>query len=154
MYRDHNAMISKILDVLNPEISESVINLADPAALLNMKEALEQGSLIGMLGDRILANEKKIPCRFLGDEVSMPAGPFSMALMLGVPVVGVFGMYKGGNKYEMHHSVLYDGEKLDRKQRDVVIKKLSQKYVNTIEKMVHDNPYNWFNFYDYWGDEK
>ncbi|MDA3868419.1 MAG: lipid A biosynthesis acyltransferase, partial [Gammaproteobacteria bacterium] len=50
MYKNHNAMITRILDELNPEIAKSVINLASPTALFEMKETLEKGSLIGMLG--------------------------------------------------------------------------------------------------------
>lgn len=152
MYHDHNAMITQILDELNPEISKSVINLADSFALLKMHEALEQGGLIGMLGDRVLDDEKKVTCTFLGDEVSMPAGPFTLALMLGIPVIGFFGIYKGGNQYEVYHSLLYDGKKVPRNQRADIVARLTQEYVDSIEKMVKRYPYNWFNFYDYWDD--
>jgi len=152
MYQDHNAMITKILDELNPKISDSVINLADPSALLQMKEAIDQGYLIGMLGDRVLNDEKKVLCRFLGDEVEMPAGPFALALLLGVPVVGFFGIYRGSNRYDVYHSMLYEGQKVPRAQRDTMVNKLTQEYVTSIEKMVQRYPYNWFNFYDFWKD--
>jgi len=152
MYQDHNAMITRILDELNPEITRSVINLADPSALLKMKEAIEQGSLIGMLGDRVLKDEKKVRCTFLGGEVEMPAGPFTLALLLGVPVVGFFGIYRGGNRYEVHHSILYDGVKVPRSERQALVDRLTQEYVNNIENMLQIYPYNWFNFYDFWGD--
>jgi len=152
MYHDHNAMITRILDELNPEVARSVINLAEPSALLKMKEALEQGNLIGMLGDRVLEGEKKVPCNLLGDEVALPAGPFTLAEMLGVPVVGFFGIYKGGNRYEVHHTLLYDGQKVARDQRAGIVARLTQEYVDSIERMVRRFPYNWFNFFDYWGD--
>lgn len=154
MYQDHNAMMSRALDVLNPELSRSVINLAEPSALLKMKETLDEGGLIGMLGDRVLEDEKKVSCDFLGDVVDLPAGPFSLALMLGVPVVGFFGIYRGDNHYEVHHSLLYDGHEVARDQRSGTVAKLTQEYVNGIEEMVRRYPYNWFNFYDYWKDGK
>ena len=152
MYHDHNAMITRILDELNPEVAASVINLADPTALLQMKETLEQGNLIGMLGDRLLEGEKKVSCTFLGDDINLPTGPFALAVMLNVPVIGVFGIYTGDNNYEIHHSLLYDGQKVAGEQRRETVARLTQKYINTIEGIVKHFPYNWFNFYDYWGD--
>lgn len=153
MYQDHNAMITQVLDELNPEVSASVINLANPTALLEMKEVLEQGGVVGMLGDRLLEGEKSVTCTFLGDEIRLPIGPFSIAEILGVPVIGVFGIYAGGNQYEICHSLLYDGQKVSREQRSESIASLTQKYANTIEGIVKHSPYNWFNFYDYWGDD-
>jgi len=154
MYRDHNAMSTKVLDELNPDVANSVINLADDSALLKMKEALDQGCLIGMLGDRVLEGEKKVVCNLLGEEVLLPAGPFSLALMLGVPVVGFFGIYEGGNRYQVQHSLLYSGEKIARAERDSQVSILTQQYVDSIEKVLKDFSYNWFNFYDYWRDTK
>lgn len=154
MYQDHNAMITRILDTLNPEVAASVINLAEPTALFEMKEALEQGSMVGMLGDRVLTGEKKVACTFLGENINFPAGPFKLAEMLGVPVIGFFGIYTGGNRYEVHHTPLYDGRKVAGEPHVVTVNRLTQTYVNSIEAMVRRQPYNWFNFYDYWGDKQ
>jgi len=153
MHQDHNAMITQILDELNPDVAASVINLAKPTALLEMKEALEQGSLIGMLGDRVLANEKKVPCTFLGEAVNFPAGPFKLAEMLNVPVIGFFGIYTGSNHYEIHHTLLYNGKKITDEQSDETVERLTQEYAMSIETMLQHHPYNWFNFYDYWEDK-
>lgn len=154
MYQDHNAMITRILDELNPDVASSVINLAKPTALFEMQEALEQGELVGMLGDRVLKDEKKTSCTFLGEDVNFPAGPFKLAEMLGVPVIGFFGIYTGGNHYEIHHKLLFDGKKVPGEQRESVVKELTQAYASSIEDMVRRYPYNWFNFYDYWGDKQ
>lgn len=154
MYQDHNAMITRVLDELNPEVAATVINLADPTALLQMKEAMEQGSLVGMLGDRMLEAEKNVSCTFLGDAIALPSGPFTLAEMLKVPVICVFGIYKGGNQYEIYHSLLFDGQKVVGEQRRETVARLTQKYANSIEGMVKRFPFNWFNFYDYWGDDQ
>jgi len=153
MYQDHNAMITQLLDELNPDVAASVINLAKPTALLEMKEALEQGCLIGMLGDRVLKGEKNVPCDFLGEKVNFPAGPFKLATMLNVPVIGFFGIYTGSNHYEIHHTLLYDGKKTADDQDEMTVDILTQEYANSIESMVQRYPYNWFNFYDYWADK-
>ncbi|HED33704.1 MAG TPA: lipid A biosynthesis acyltransferase [Gammaproteobacteria bacterium] len=154
MYQNHNAMITQVLDELNPQIAASVINLADPAALLKMKEALEQGCLIGMLGDRVLESEKSVSCAFMGEDVDFPVGPFKLAAVLNAPVVGFSGIYEGGNHYAIYHELLYDAKKVPGENRNEMVARLTQNYVSNIEKMLKLYPNNWFNFYDYWGDKQ
>lgn len=150
MYKDHNAMITKILDGLNPDVAGSVINLASPTALFEMKESLEDGMLVGMLGDRVLESEKKVSCDILGEKVNFPEGPFKLAKLLKVPVIGFFGVYLGSNHYEIHHELLYDGLEKDENKSSLSINVLTQNYVNSMERMIKKSPFNWFNFYDFW----
>src|SRR5260370_29976847 len=49
----HNPNITRFLDALNPVISDTVIVSYSPAFLLRVKESLDAGVLIGMLGDRV-----------------------------------------------------------------------------------------------------
>lgn len=150
----HNAMITRILENLNPRVASSVINLVEPSALLQMKEALEQKYLVGMLGDRVLADERQVNCILLGDEIAMPAGPFTLAEILNVPVVSFIGIYKGGNRYTIHFTMLSEVQTVPRPQREATVARLMQKYVDGLEAMLLRYPLNWFNFYDYWGEGK
>lgn len=152
MHLDHNAMITRVLDELNPEVARSVINLADPSALMQMKESLDQGYMIGILGDRVSMGERQLECQLLNQTVAMPAGPFTFAEMLNVPVIGFFGIYLGANRYAVHFIPLSPGQTVPREQRTDAVAALTQNYVATIESMLHQYPYNWFNFYDYWGE--
>lgn len=153
MYHDHNAMITRILDELNPQVARSVINLADPNALLKARETVEAGGFIGMLGDRVLPGEKLVNVRFLDGDVGLPVGPETIAMMLGVPVFLFFGIYAGGNRYRVRVLKLHDGERIGRKDRDTCVRQRVQDYADRIEATVRENPYNWFNFYNYWGEE-
>lgn len=154
MYQDHNAMISKIFNSLNPDVAESVINLANSNAMLEMKECLDAGTMIGMLGDRYVENDKRIQCPLLGDMVDFPSGPMTLASITNVPVIFFCGVYCGKNKYEIHIEKFSDAKKLARKERDAHVEKLTQKYAERIEYYIKKYPYNWFNFYDFWQDEK
>lgn len=154
MYHDHNAMITKVLDELNPQISSSVINLADDDALFQMKESLEKSDFIGMLGDRVKAEEKTVECNLLGETVLMPAGPLTLALLLNVPVLIFYGIYLGGNRYSIHIEKLTGQISATRKERAEVVTEYMQKYTSSIESVIKAYPYNWFNFFDFWGDQK
>lgn len=153
MYQDHNAMISKIFNSLNPEVAKSVINLANNNAMLEMHECLKAGDMVGMLGDRYIENDKKINCQLLGGDVEFPAGPITLATITKVPVIFFCGVYCGKNKYEIHIEKLAEAKQLPRGDRDSYVKETTQKYVDRIEYYLKKYPYNWFNFYDFWHDE-
>lgn len=153
MYRDHNQMITKILDTLNPQVAQSVINLANLNALLEMHEAVERGEMVGMLGDRLAESDKEVSVQLLGDRVTFPAGAVLLASILQVPIVLFFGLYRGGNRYSVYIEELTEGITSDRSQRDEEVSRLTQEYASRIEHYMKSDPLNWFNFYDYWHDE-
>jgi predicted LPLAT superfamily acyltransferase len=153
MYQDHNAMITKIFNSLNPDVAKSVINLANDNAMLKMNECLSAGDMVGMLGDRYIKNEKKVSCHLLGDKVGFPAGPITLATITKVPIIFFCGVYCGKNKYEIYIEKISEATQLSRAERDSYVKETTQKYVDRIEYYLKKHPYNWFNFYDFWQDE-
>lgn len=153
MYRDHNQMITRILDELNPDVADTVINLADSDALMQMQEAVESGYFVGMLGDRVTEGERKTECILLNDKADFPSGPVLLASILKVPVVLFYGIYQGGNRYDIHIELLAENMKIERKDREKDVQIWTQKVVSRLEHYIKISPYNWFNFYDFWNDE-
>jgi len=153
MYQDHNAMITKVFNSLNPDVASSVINLADASAMLKMNESLAGGDMVGMLGDRYIDSDKRINCHLLNDNVDFPAGPMTLATITNVPVIFFCGVYCGKNKYEIYIEKLTDAAQLSRRERADYVTKSTQLYVDRIEFYLKKHPYNWFNFYDFWQDE-
>ena len=154
MYRSHNQAITRILDALNPRISTSVIDLADPNALLKMSEFVQGGDIVGILGDRVSEGDRTVRCDLLGEAVDFNTGPMRLAAVLGVPVIFFVGLYLGGNKYEIYFEELANYKDLKREDRDEQIREDMEKYAALLEKYVRYQPYNWFNFYDFWNDER
>ncbi len=153
MYQDHNAMISKIFNSLNPDVAKSVINLANDNAMLEMNESLNAGEMIGMLGDRYVKNDKRIICQLLGDKIEIPSGPITLATITNSAVIFFCAVYCGKNKYEIYIEKLADATQLSRSERTDYVNQTTQKYVDRVEYYLKKHPYNWFNFYDYWQDE-
>ena len=150
MYADHNEMVTRMLSVLSPEVAETVIPLGKPNTLLRVKESLDRGELIGILGDRIAESDKHIECNILGSKAMFPAGPMLLATTLKVPVVLFYGLYKGGRRYDIHFEILTETVDVPRVERDAVINDLIRRYAERLEFYAKQAPYNWFNFYDYW----
>ncbi len=153
MYRQHNQMITRILEALNPAVPESVIDLGNDNALLQAHESLQRGEFVGMLVDRVTDGSKVVQCPFLGQTATFPAGPMQMALMMNVPIILFYGIYEGGNRYTIRFEKLSDGQHIpDRRKRRAVAEALMCDYVAALERQVRAHPDNWFNFYDFWAE--
>lgn len=155
MDEGQNPMIVGILNALNPAIPQMVIPLGSPDCLLRVKDAVDAGSAVGMLGDRIIGmpGEKTVTCTVLGDPVRLPAAPVLIAASLKVPLIVFFGIYHGGNRYSIHFELLAERIELSRSNRQADIQFWMQKYADLLEQYIRRSPYNWFNFYDYWREE-
>ncbi len=154
MYEQHNPMIMEVLNALNPALSDMMIPQNSVDSMLKVKDAVEQGVAVGLLGDRITENNprKKVRCTLLGGEVDLPTAPILIAASLKVPLIVFFGIYRGGNRYELRFEVLAEKIELDRSTRQQDLQRWMQKYADILERTVKSAPYNWFNFYDYWED--
>jgi predicted LPLAT superfamily acyltransferase len=150
---DHNQNLTHFLDALNPEIAGTVIVPDRPDTLLRVRECLEDGAFLGMLGDRATANEKTTQCNFLGAPATFPAGPILLASMTHCPVILFFGLYRGGNRYEIYFEHFADEIELARDRRIEGIEEWMQRYVARVEHHARSAPYNWFNFYPFWDDK-
>jgi predicted LPLAT superfamily acyltransferase/predicted hotdog family 3-hydroxylacyl-ACP dehydratase len=146
----HNENITRFLDALNPNIADTVIVPDRADTLLRVKESLETGSLIGMLGDRVVSGDKTTHCQFLGAPATFPAGPILLAGITHCPVILFFGVYRGGNRYEIFFEQFADNIVLDRNHRAEDIQHWTQRYVDRLEHYARLAPYNWFNFYPFW----
>ena len=156
MEKKHTPMVAQALNALNPKSADMVITLGSSDSLLQIKEATDEGSAIGILGDRLLgqANEKTVTCQLLGENIELPAAPILIAAALKIPVIVFFGIYHGDNRYQIHFELLAENIELSRKNRQAELTFWMQKYVDAIEKQILTHPYNWFNFYDYWQDNE
>ena len=146
----HNENITRFLDRLNPEIANTVIVSDRADASLRVKEALDAGFLIGTLGDRVSSDGKTTQCQFLGAPATFPAGPILLAAVMHCPVILFFGLYRGGNHYEIYFEQLAEEVILNRDRRAQDIQHWMQCYVDRLEHYTRFAPYNWFNFYPFW----
>lgn len=149
----HNQAMTRLLAALNPALAQTIIPIGTPDTLLKVQESLEQGCLIGALGDRVVRGEKAVRCHFLGQETALPSGPLLLAALMDCPVILFFGLYQGGNHYQVHFEVLAEHIVLDRSQRQQQLSIWAQRYADRLEHYTRLAPYNWFNFYDYWEED-
>ncbi len=156
MNHGQNQMITNLLEALNPDIRNIMIDTSggDADTALKIKDALDEGCMVTILGDRVnSAQEKFTHCNFLGDQAVFPLGWLKLAAVLKVPVVLCFGLYRGGNRYDIHFELLCDALMLDRGNRDAEVAQWAQRYADRLAFHAKSAPYNWFNFFDFWDDK-
>jgi predicted LPLAT superfamily acyltransferase len=146
----HNQNITRFFDALNREIAATVIAPDRPDTLIRVKESLDAGCFVGMLGDRVSGGDKTTQCQFLNASATFPAGPVLLAAMMRCPVILFFGLYRGGNRYEIYFEHFADEIDLDRVRRAENIQLWMQRYAERLEHYARLAPYNWFNFYPFW----
>lgn len=147
---EHNERITMFLDSLNKEIAATVIVPDRPDTLLRVKESLDAGYLIGILGDRPTSDGKTAQCDFLGAPATFPAGPILLAAMMHCPIILFFGIYRGGNRYDIYFEKFADEVILNRQRRTEEVQLWVQRYVKRLENFALLAPFNWFNFYPFW----
>lgn len=147
MYEENARKINSMLEAINPEATRYVISLGQADAMLQLQETLDQAEFVGMLADRHIGETRCETIEFLGAPASFPTGPFRLAMVLNRPVFLMFGLYRGGNEYEIFFESLPLPEAANRGEQ---VRLWQQAYVRRVEHFCKLAPYNWFNFYDFW----
>jgi predicted LPLAT superfamily acyltransferase len=67
--------------------------------------------------------------------------------------VTVVALRDGPGRYEVSVDVLAERVKLPREGRDEAVRALLAAYARQLENQCLRQPYQWFNFFDYWQDD-
>ena len=151
MYEDNARKVGRVARAINPALAKDVIALGRFDSMLKVHERLQHSDWVGILGDRALDQTGQLRVPFLGEAAAFPTAPFRIALMLRRPVVFMTGIYRGGRRYDLYFETLFEPDGIARSQRSAAIEAAVRRYVGRLEWHCRDAPYNWFNFYDFWG---
>ena len=160
MFPDNARMIHGILKAIAPQAHLDIIAIGRPSATLEVRDWLDGGGLVGMLGDRHLHDDGsrtalvKLP--FLGHEAAFSEGPLRLAMLLRRRVIFMVGLYRGGRRYDVRFEPLADftAPIADAAERERRLREALQAYVQRLESLCREAPYNWFNFFDFWHEDE
>jgi predicted LPLAT superfamily acyltransferase len=150
MYEDNARRLNTMLAAINPAAKPEVIALGHLDSMLQIQEHLDRGTFVGVLGDRTLADEATQVVEFLGQPAHFPLGALRAAALLRRPVIFMIGLYRGGNRYHVVFETLADFSAVEPRQREVAVRAAVERYARLLEQHVRRDPYNWFNFFDFW----
>ena len=119
----------------------------DLSHIFALNNALADGEIASVPGDRVFGSQKTVRCPFFGESAPFPAGPFTLAVQRNVPVLLVFVMKVGRRKYKVLLERLPEPAGATKQER---IQALADAYASSLEAVVHQYPHQWYNFYDFW----
>jgi predicted LPLAT superfamily acyltransferase len=150
MYPDNARKINAMLAAINPRLKADIIPLGTIDSMLQIHARLEAGACVGLLGDRTIGVEQLQPVAFLGTPAAFPTSPMKAAAMLRRPVIFMIGLYRGGNRYHVIFEELADFGSVAARERSAAVARAIERYAAMLEHYCRSDPYNWFNFFDFW----
>ena len=146
--REFNEVLKRISQN-DGSVRMMLVNELDVAAMLELKNIVESGEHIGIMGDRTpIGGDKAARVKFLGKEASFNYGPYLIAGILGVKISSLW-CQKIEGKFRIELVPLASGVKLGR-DRAAAAREYLQIYVRELENRCKQTPAQWFNFFDFW----
>ncbi|MBN9561224.1 MAG: lipid A biosynthesis acyltransferase [Alphaproteobacteria bacterium] len=155
MYRGTTAALSTFMEALDPAIRQDVIEIGTPITMLRVRESLARGEIVGILADRAPPGAQRFAsAEFLGLPARFPTGPLALAAALQVPVVLFFGLRRGPRDYQVIIEPFADRIVPDPGPRMAALRRWTERYAARLAEHCRKYPYNWFNFYDFWEQQR
>jgi predicted LPLAT superfamily acyltransferase len=151
MYEENARKIRTVLGAINPHLKTEVIGLGRLDSLISVSERLRKGHFVGVLADRNVDGRDMVHLPFLGAPAAFPRGPFRVAMMLNRPVVMMAGIYQGKGRYEVRFELLAPARETRPADPQAWLDEIMRRYVTRLETLCREAPYNWFNFFEFWG---
>jgi predicted LPLAT superfamily acyltransferase len=150
MYEDNARKINDTLAAINPDMVSDIVPLGRIESMLDIAERLDHGAFVGVLGDRTLGREPVQAVTLLGTRAYLPTGPMRAAAILRCPVFFMAGLYRGKNRYHVVFERVADFSATPAALRDAAVRSAIEHYAAVLDGHCRRDPYNWFNFYDFW----
>lgn len=142
--------IRQALDAINPELQHNFIDPTEPDAVFRMRDVIDKGGVLAILGDRTGIGEKQVTVDFMGQPARFPTGPYYLAAILHCPIFCFFGLRVDDYIYDTYVVKLADRIQLPRGRRQQQAQIHAQQFADLLASKARDYPYNWFNFYEFW----
>jgi len=143
-------LIRSMIQELNPRVAQTVIQVGGPGSMLEVKECLDRGGVVGVMGDRLMQEDQAVDCLFLGEPARFPTGAMRLAHVVRAPVVLFFGLYRGANRYDVYLELLSEDVRVSAGAHESDVRRWTQRYADRLAIYARQTPDNWFNFYEFW----
>lgn len=151
VYQKNTEKFLQMIDkVSKRKIERIYVDEVDVKRLLELREILDNGGHIGIMGDRVALNNKRnIVMNFLGKPCYFSLGAFIIAQLLEAKL-SMMWCEKINGKYRVELEPIGDTTKYQGRDKITNLKPLVQKYVDSLQLHTLNNPTQWFSFYDFW----
>ena len=150
MYDHQAGRLAAVFRAAGNTSPPEVIPLGHVDSMLRIHACLDEGKFVGMLADRTIGESPAQLVNFLGTPTAFPSGPMRLAAALRRPVIFMAALYRGGNRYHAIFREIADFSRPCAEGREAAVRAAIERYAGLLEQYCRSDPYNWFNFYDFW----
>lgn len=158
MFTRHVEKITSFFERLHPGERLRVIQM-DPGSIrsiFEIKACIDRGEFVGMMGDRVWESHRhrSVSIPFLGRHARFPLDPFLLQAVLGCPLLLTVCIRTGPGRYAASTQPFAPAGVVPRRDRVEHAEELAKRYVAALEEWCVRAPYQWFNFFEFWRDER
>ena len=129
------------------------VNDLDANLMLELSRRIDAGEWLAIAADRVpVRGEKTVAVQFLGHEAQLPQGAWLLAALLKTQIHTLFCIKQNG-RYHLKLRRFADTAGWTRSNRAAQVAAVAQQFADMMAQECAANPLQWFNFYDFWGDE-
>ncbi len=151
----HAENYNRIIRRFNPDATTRLIQVTEigPDTIINLKQRVENGEWIVIAGDRVsvLSRDQSVAVPFFGKNAAFPQGPWIMGALLECPVYLLFCM-QDGQGYNLTMERFAETIDLPRATRAEGVRHYVARYAARLEHYAMQDPFQWYNFFDFWAD--
>jgi phosphatidylinositol dimannoside acyltransferase len=127
---------------------------AESGVTAKLVEEVERGSIVAILGDRDLKGVGP-KVEFFGEPTTFPAGPASVALRAGVPLLvgGVFSIVLGDGRRGWYTEISGPFE-LPEEKGPGAVQQLTEIVASELERFIARRPEEWHVFQAFWPEDR
>ena len=154
MFNQNAQAVMEVLRKINPQAVAHIfeLNNLDLTSIFALKEVIDKGEFLGVLGDRLTfgAKDRYSMLPFLGRPAPFGHGPLILASLLECPVYIVFALKTGPGRFEVRINKLADQVVLPKTNRTEALEGYLRLYLGALEEAVCAHPDQWTNFFPFW----
>src|SRR5260370_5059507 len=131
-------MINAALQKLNPNANARVISIdhANFDFVLSIKERIERGEFIAILGDRTGSDGRMATVDFLGGQADFPTGAYVLASILKCPLYLTFGLYRRPDRSNLFFEPFEEETTLPRANPDRALHVYAHRFATSLAHFV------------------
>lgn len=149
----HAENYNRVLRRFCPDAAVNAIQVDEigPDTIIVLKGLVERGHWVAIAGDRtpVRAGHRVSWVRFLAHDAPFPQGPYVLAHLLKCPVYLMFCLRTAGG-HRIHFERFADRIDLPPGDKDTALTALVERYASRLEASCLLDPFQWYNFYDFW----
>lgn len=157
VHTKHATNFNRLMREQSGQSAVSLIETTEvgPETAIMLRGRVERGEFIVIVGDRtpVSLSGRHSYASFLGRPAPFPQGPYVLASLMKCPVLLLF-CFKEEGRFRIVFEPFSQGIKLPRKARAEALESHAAAFARRLEHYCLRQPYQWFNFFDFWHQDQ